>query len=104
MLLTHRVFSELDRQPWNFATMDPGQALAQISAMSERYITRQVTHQISTLMKLGRPRRLLMDALLLLREVSWTTKVGASGLSHRVTLSIGTTLKPQPIQTTRPQV
>ena len=69
MLLTHRVFSELDRQPWNFATMDPGQALAQISAMSERYITRQVTQQISTLMKLGRPRRLLMDALLLLREV-----------------------------------
>jgi len=78
--VTHRVFSELDRQPWNFATMDPGQALAQISAMSESDITHQVAHQISTLMKLGRPRRLLMDALLLLREVSWTTK--AAEQSH----------------------
>ena len=41
---------------------------------------RSVVVQISRLLKLGRPRKLLEDALLLLREVPWTTK--ASEQSH----------------------
>ena len=78
--VTQRLFRELERQPWNLVAMDPDEALDAISTMADDEIEHLVVHQISSLLRLGKPRRLLQDALLLLREASWTTK--AAEQSH----------------------
>ena len=72
--LAHKVFDQLSRQPWSLVHMQPSLALDRVRDMADKDIEHRVVRQIKTLLELGRPRKLLEDAICLLRETPWTTK------------------------------
>ena len=78
--ITNKVFDELRQQPWNLVAMEPSEALDIIANMSDEDIEHKLVRQIKNLQQLGRPQKVLEDALLLMREVSWTTR--AAEQSH----------------------